>query len=114
MELEDDQRAALRTGSRQVRRAAALLRSVNPESFKAAESARRVCDQAWGCRAGEPATEDVANAFAGLLRYGPTLGPGAQEVMQNALEGLINRLGLGREVQQALQASQENRQGRSR
>lgn len=38
MELEEDQRTALRRGSRQVRQAA-LLRSVNPESFRAAEVA---------------------------------------------------------------------------
>ena len=55
MELEEDQRAALRAGSRQVRRAAALLRSVNPEGFQAAEYAKRICDQAWNGRAGEPA-----------------------------------------------------------
>lgn len=93
MELEDDQRAALRTGSRQVRRAA-LLRSVNPESFKAAEDAKRLCNQVWKGRAGEPAAEDVAKGFAGLLRYCPTLGPGTQEVIQNALERLVNRMGL--------------------
>ena len=63
---------------------------------------------------GNRLTEDVAKGFAGILRYCPTLGPGTQEVIQNALERLIDRMGLGREVQQALQAPQEKKQGRSR
>ena len=114
LELEDDQRAALRAGSRQVRRAAALLRSVNPESFKAAEEAKRVCDLVWKGRVGEPAAEDVAKGFAGLLRYCPTLGPGTQEVIENALERLVDRMGLTCEVKRALEAPQEKGQGRSR
>src|SRR5690349_11831651 len=45
MELEEDQRTILKTVSKQVRQATALLRSINPESFRAAERAKRICDQ---------------------------------------------------------------------
>ena len=107
MELEPDQITMLRAGSRQVRRAAALLRAINPESSQAAENAKRVCDLVWKDCAGELAAEDVVNGFAGLLRYCPTLGPGAQEVLQSGLERLIERLGLAHEVTRALEAHQK-------
>lgn len=101
MELEEDQRDALRAGSKQVRRVAHLLCALNPESIGAAEIARQVCDQAWGCKAEEPSMEAVVRSFAGLLLFAPTLGPGAQEVMQSTLAGLIERLGLTSEVDRA-------------
>ena len=114
MELEEDQRTALRTGSKQVRRAAALLRSVNPESFKVAETARRICDQAWGKRASEPTIEEVAQGFADILRYCPTLGPATQEAIQSNLERLIDRMGLTREVNWALVIPGSSDNGRGR
>lgn len=115
MELEEDQRAALRAGSKQVRRVAAILRSVNPESFKAAEQAKWICEQAWCCKTNEPTVEDVVNGFADLLRYLPTLGPGTQETIQCALERLIERMGLSCEVYRALKISTvTDRDGRSR
>lgn len=104
MELEEDQRKTLRTGSKQVRRVANLLRSVNPESFRAAEFAKRICEQAWGCRTDEPSVEEVVKGFAGLLRYCPTLGPETQEVIRCNLDRLIERLGLTCEVNRALEA----------
>jgi hypothetical protein len=106
MELEEDQRTILRTGSKQVKRAAAVLRSVNPESFRAAEHAKRICDQAWGRRSDEPTVRDVVHGFAGLLRHCPTLGPETQEVLPHNLERLIERLGLSQKVNEALQVSE--------
>jgi hypothetical protein len=46
MELEEDQWQALRPGSKQAPRIANLLHSINPESFKAAKCAKRMCEHA--------------------------------------------------------------------
>jgi hypothetical protein len=104
MELEPDQMTALRTGSRQIRRVAALLRSINPESSKDADHALWICDQAWNDRADQPTVEEVVRGFAGMLRYCPTLGPGAQEMLQRNLERLIERMGLAQAVRHAVEA----------
>ena len=83
MDLDEEQRAAN------------LLRSVNPESFRTAEYVKRICEQA---------VEEVVQGFAGLLRYCPTLGPETQEVLRCNLDRLIERLGLTCEVYRALEA----------
>jgi hypothetical protein len=103
MELEPDQMTALRSGSRQIGRVAALLRSINPESSKDAEHAMWICDQAWNDRADQPTVEDVVRGFAGMLRYCPTLGPGAQETLQRNLERLIERMGLALAVKRTVE-----------
>ena len=107
MELTAGQVAAFIGERWRVMRAVTLLRSVSPDSFHAGEQVKQLCEQAGNRRGGRLALADVVSGLAGLLRCGPLLGPGSQEVLETCLAPVIEKMGLAGAVGRAVAAPGE-------